>query len=147
MRESNPYIYHVTVSSFTRKWCLKGHSEKISSPAGRKSIRLSGYVIASTGELVVNESEWFTYEDVINSLRSFIEKKPLENGKKYVMVLDNAPWHKKALRLINENAEKQYDDILNAMTLISLPTYSPDLNPIEQVWRIVRREVTHNKFF
>lgn len=28
-----------------------------------------------------------------------------------------------------------------------LPPYSPDLNPIEQVWRITRRENTHNVFF
>ena len=33
------------------------------------------------------------------------------------------------------------------MTLIFLPPYSPDLNPIEQVWRITRREVTHNTYF
>ena len=31
--------------------------------------------------------------------------------------------------------------------LISLPPYSPDLNPIKQVWRITRRERTHNRFF
>lgn len=28
-----------------------------------------------------------------------------------------------------------------------IPPYSPDLNPIEQVWRITRRENTHNRFF
>ena len=33
------------------------------------------------------------------------------------------------------------------MTVIYLPPYSPDLNPIEQVWRITRREVTHNTYF
>ena len=33
------------------------------------------------------------------------------------------------------------------MTLIFLPPYSPDLNPAEQVWRITRREVTHNTYF
>ena len=26
-------------------------------------------------------------------------------------------------------------------------SFSPDLNPIEQVWRITRRENTHNRFF
>ena len=33
------------------------------------------------------------------------------------------------------------------MTVIRMPPYSPDLNPIEQVWRITRREVTHNRYF
>ena len=31
--------------------------------------------------------------------------------------------------------------------LTSLPPYSPGLNPIEQVWRILRRERTRNRFF
>ena len=30
---------------------------------------------------------------------------------------------------------------------MDIPPYSPDLNPIEQVWRVARREVTHNRFF
>ncbi|HOB44150.1 MAG TPA: transposase, partial [Bacillota bacterium] len=28
-----------------------------------------------------------------------------------------------------------------------LPPYSPELNPIERVWRITRRQVTHNRYF
>ena len=30
---------------------------------------------------------------------------------------------------------------------VKLPPYSPDLNPIEQVWRITRKGNTHNVFF
>ena len=33
------------------------------------------------------------------------------------------------------------------MDVLPLPPYSPDLNPIEQVWRKTRREVTHNRYF
>jgi len=33
------------------------------------------------------------------------------------------------------------------MEAMSLPPYSPDLNPIEQVWRKTRREITHNRYF
>lgn len=33
------------------------------------------------------------------------------------------------------------------VVFVYLPPYSPDMNPIEQVWRIARREVTHNTFF
>ncbi|WP_406042493.1 transposase [Succinimonas sp.] len=63
------------------------------------------------------------------------------------MVLDNAPWHKKAIRLIWEEELPEYQDIRDKMTYISMPPYSPDLNPIEQVWRITRREMTHNRYF
>ncbi|MGQ9632594.1 MAG: transposase [bacterium] len=33
------------------------------------------------------------------------------------------------------------------LRLYFLPTYSPNLNPIERLWRHFRREVTDNYFF
>ena len=48
---------------------------------------------------------------------------------------------------IKQKGEPEYQDIRDKMSLIFLPPYSPDLNPIEQVWRITRREVTHNTYF
>ena len=53
----------------------------------------------------------------------------------------------KAVRLIQTDALPEYQDIRDKITFIFLPPYSPDLNPIEQVWRITRREVTHNTYF
>ena len=61
--------------------------------------------------------------------------------------MDNASWHKKAKRLIKENENNEYSDINDKVVFVYLPPYSPDLNPIEQVWRITRRENTHNVFF
>ncbi len=90
---------------------------------------------------------WFNYESVIQSLRDFLKAKPCPEGKKYCIILDNAPWHKKAIRLIWTEKNEEYADIRESMTYISLPPYSPDLNPIEQVWRKTRREKTHNKYF
>lgn len=63
------------------------------------------------------------------------------------MILDNAPWHKKAIRLIWKEARDEYADIRNEMEYLSLTPYSPDLNPIEQVWRKTRHEKTHNRYF
>lgn len=51
-----------------------------------------------------------------------------------MIILDNYPVHKAKL------AEKA-SEILN-IHLIPLPPYSPKLNPIEQVWRIIKRELS-----
>jgi hypothetical protein len=117
------------------------------SKPGKESIAYSGYLIPETGELIVTKPGWFNYETVIESFRSFLTVVPAEDGKMYCMVLDNAPWHKKAIRLIWEDQLPEYQDIRDKMTCISMPPYSPDLNPIEQVWRITRREMTHNRYF
>lgn len=61
--------------------------------------------------------------------------------------MDNAPWHKKTIRLVKTEKNPEYADILEQVIFVKLPPYSPDFNPIEQVWRITRRENTHNVFF
>ena len=48
--------------------------------------------------------------------------------------------------MILDESNEEYADMAKA-DFISLPLYSPDLNPIEQVWRITRKERTHNRFF
>lgn len=107
----------------------------------------SGYIVPETGELIVSKPSRFNYETVIESFRQFLQTYPIVDGKRACLILDNAPWHKKAVRLVQTEALPEYQDIRDKMTLIFLPPYSPDLNPTEQVWRITRREVTHNTYF
>ena len=61
------------------------------------------------------------------------------------MIIDNTSWHVKAMRLITE--DPQYIDIQISIEFVRPPPYCPHLNPIEQGWRIVRYEVTHNRYF
>lgn len=140
-------VHFQVQTSITRKWATKGSEPKVMSKPGKKCVAYSGYVIPKTGQLIIDKPNWFTFETVIESLRSFIDKAPRIQGKQYCMVLDNAPWHKKAIRLIWEEKREEYKDIRDALTYINIPPYSPDLNPIEQVWRIARREKTHNRYY
>ena len=96
---------------------------------------------------MVTKPSWFNYETVINSFRQLLKIYPAADGKRIYLILDNAPWHKKAVRLVQTETLAEYQDIRDKMTLLFLPPYSPDFNPIEQVWRITRRDVTHNTCF
>ena len=53
-----------------------------------------------------------------------------------VMVLDGAPSHKGKKLKIPRN-----------IALVFLPSYSPELNPTEQIWNILRRDYFANKVF
>ena len=60
--------------------------------------------------------------------------------RRVVLVLDNAPWHR----------GKPIDDALRDnphLEFKRLPAYSPQLNPIERFWRVLRRRATHNRLF
>jgi transposase len=58
-----------------------------------------------------------------------------------VIVLDNARYHhaKLLVPLLHK-----YRKVL---TLLFLPPYSPQLAPIERVWKLTRRLATHNRYF
>ena len=140
-------VHFQAQTTITRVWAKKGSEPKVMSKPGKNNAAYSGFVIPETGELVVTKPEWFNFETVIQSLRDFLLAKPCPDGKKYCVILDNAPWHKKAVRLIQDESIAEYQDIRDKIIFVFLPPYSPDLNPIEQCWRITRRDITHNTYF
>lgn len=129
------------------KWVPKGSAPRVKSKPGKEKVSYSGFVLPSTGELFTDKPDRFTYETTIASIRSFLSAYPLSDGEKYYLVMDNASWHRKAKRLIKENANGEYSDIKDNVVFVYLPPYSPDLNPIEQVWRITRRDAKNNRYF
>lgn len=134
-------------TTVTAGWFKKGSAPTVKSFPGRFKVSYSGFVVPESGELFVAKPDTFNYETTISSIREFLEARPLPEGKKYALVMDNAPWHKKTIRLVQTEQDPSYGDIFDKLTFVKLPPYSPDLNPIEQVWRIARRENTHNVFF
>ena len=106
-------VHFLLTALVTFLWALIGSRPKVKSAPGRKSIAYSGFVIPSTGVLWVNKPGWFTYETVIESIRGFLKANPIDGDRKYYMVMDNAPWHRKAKRLIIENAGGIYQDIVD----------------------------------
>ena len=61
-----------------------------------------------------------------------------EKGTIY-FILDQAPYHR--AEVVAREAEK-----LNVI-LKFLPTYSPNLNPIERLWKVMNENVRNNRFF
>ncbi len=58
-----------------------------------------------------------------------------------VAISDNAQYHRSKLHLSwRQHQERQF-------RLDFLPPYSPDLNPIERVWKLTRRLCLHNRYF
>ena len=101
----------------------------------------SGYIVPETGELIVSKPSWFNYETVIKSFRYFLQTYPIADGKRAYLILDNAPWHKKAVRFVQTQALPEYQDIRDKMTLIFLPPCYYNICPLDDgsqpsVWDI-----------
>jgi transposase len=65
---------------------------------------------------------------------------PWDKHPEVVLLIDNAPWHRgKPV----EQALAEYPHL----KFKRLPSYSPQLNPIERFWKKLRRRATHNRLF
>ncbi len=56
------------------------------------------------------------------------------------MIIDNARYHHASLH------EAWRQEVANHFVLHFLPPYSPQLNPIERVWKLIRRRCLHNQY-
>jgi len=73
-------------------------------------------------------------------LRHVAQVYPADRYPRVVLLLDNAPWH----------AGQGVREALQAhphLEFKRLPSYSPQLNPIERFWKLLRRRATHNRLF
>jgi transposase len=60
---------------------------------------------------------------------------------KIILVEDGAPYHNS--QVVTEFVEKH----AARLTIERLPTFSPDYNPIEKLWKNTKRDATHLKYF
>lgn len=87
------------------------------------------------------ELEKFNAETCFSFLKKLAEK-ALSSGKKVLVLLDNAKYHH---AILHKEWRKEME--AKGFFLEYLPPYSPDLNPIERIWKLTRRLKVHNRFF
>ena len=105
----------------------------------RKSIACFGAVGLCSGKFVRSVSIIFNAQTFEGFLKQLLRHR--SRGKKLVIVLDNARYHH--AKLLAPLLHK-YRKVL---VLLFLPPYSPQLAPIERVWKLARRLATHNRYF
>jgi len=106
-------------------------------PSRSRQSRLLRGTLPQNGGTADQRSSHFQHRDLCDFIRYLLQS---TQGKIY-LILDNARWHK--ARSLRELFYVNRDRILR----IFLPPYSHELNPVERVWRITRRQVAHNRKF
>jgi transposase len=104
-----------------------------------KSVAVFGAVCPADGRLVTQPATTFNAETFQTFLGILIRH--ARQDRKMIVVADNARHHHAAVLqpwLCQHRCRLQLD---------FLPPYSPDLNPIERIWKLTRRLCTHNRYF
>ena len=131
-------------TSVKKSWFIKGSNPHVKANVERGKLLYCGFVNPLTGELLTYELTVFNYLTMIFSVQSLVREYKINDNQKIIIILDNASWHKKCVRIIRENFNNQFAEINKKVEFMFLPPYSPDLNPIELVWRETRANCTHN---
>lgn len=116
-------------------WCFS--RVFIKAPAGRQRFNVLGGINAITQKLefYVNET-YINAESVCEFMRRLRKKYPV---LPIYLVMDNARYQK--CKLVMGLAEQ-----LN-INLVFLPSYSPNLNIIERLWKFIRKKVLYGKYY
>jgi transposase len=105
----------------------------------RKSVALFGAVNLRDGKLVTHFEKKFNAMTFRNFLIILLRHR--RRTRKIAILLDNARYHHAAaLRPLLKNHRDR-------LALEFLPAYSPELNPVERVWKLTRKLCTHNTYF
>ncbi len=142
---SNDHIYfsdathptHNTKPSYG--WIKKGKKNDvyIKSNTGRQRLNVLGALNIQNKQAVVIERKTIDAIAIIDLLEEVKKKQP--HGKVY-MVFDNARYHH--ARIVNNWFLRH-----PRFKRIFLPSYSPNLNIIERLWRFFHQKVTNNHYF
>ena len=105
----------------------------------RKQLAVFGAVCPADGRFLAMQAQTFDAQSFQVFLQRLLRRR--RPGRQMVVIVDNARWH--YARALQPWLYKHQD----ALRLDFLPPYSPELNPVERVWKLTRRLCTHNVYF
>jgi len=126
---------HNTMAAYG--WMKRGETRAIQTSSGRERLNLHGAMNAETLEVTIIESDTVDAESTIQLLEVIENKYPLAST--IYVILDNARYHfsKKVKTFLEASRVK----------LIFLPSYSPNLNLIERLWKFFKKKVLYNQYY
>lgn len=126
-----------TQSTVGRTWSRVGRTPEHKTFGRQKGVKAFGAV---SGEGLFRyrvQLSYFSRE----SFRAFLVAFRASTDGYLMLIVDGAPYHKGGA------IEDFVQDPRNEMELYRLPSYSPELNPQEHVWKVFRKQFAHNRSF
>jgi transposase len=118
-------------------WIKKGQDNIIKSNTGRQRININGALDAETHAVITREDERINAQSTIALLEQIEAAYPL--AAIIYVICDNARYYRS--KLVGQFLET------SKIQLIFLPSYSPNLNLIERLWKFMKKKVLYNKYY
>ena len=130
-------VHPTQATKLTYGWIRTGKTKHVGTTASRTRLNIVGAIqLGHVAKAITAQYETINAESIIN----FMDKIRDQHGSKTVhLIIDKAGYHRSLL--VAEHALS-----LN-IKLHFLPPYSPNLNPIERLWKVMNEKVRNNRCF
>jgi transposase len=140
--EDEPILFgdgvHPTMATkVTYGWIRTGLNKPIATIASRTRLNLMGALNLESMQVTIGSYETIdsaTMVEYLDHLKAAYPKAP-----KIHLILDQGPYN---ISIVTRDAAKK-----RGIQLHYLPPYSPNLNPIERLWKVMNEHVRNNRVF
>jgi transposase len=126
-----------TQSTVGRTWARVGQTPQCRTFGRYKGVKAFGAVSGSGVFRYRVQLDYFSQE----TFRAFLVAFRATTDGYLILIIDGAPYHK------GEVVTDFVQEPRNETELYHLPSYSPELNPQEHVWKVFRKQHTRNRCF
>lgn len=129
-------IHSTMNNKFTHAWIHKDNPIFVNTNNSYTRVNTTGAVNLKTMKLIAHSFDKINQDSFVDYLKIVKSNYP---NKVINIVLDNGRYHK--TQKVSEYCKN------NNIKLHFLPPYSPNLNPIERLWKVMNKHVRNNIFY
>lgn len=140
--EDEPILFgdgvHPTMATkVTYGWIRMGVNKPIATIASRTRVNLMGALNLESMQVTIGSYETIDSETMVQYFDRL--KVAYPKAPKIHLILDRGPYN---ISIVTRDAAKK-----KGIQLHYLPPYSPNLNPIERLWKVMNEHVRNNRVF
>ena len=124
--------------TLTYTWARRGQQPKVKTSGKRKGYKVFGLIEYFTGRLFYQGQE-----GRLNSATyiAFLKRVLEQTTRPIILIQDGARYH------TSTETKAFFAQQTARLQVVQLPTYSPDYNPIEKLWKKIKQQDTHLHYF
>ncbi len=117
-------------------WIKKGEEKTLQSTGTQVRMHLNGALCLDAKKMIIEEYETIDADSMVDFLKKIEES---SSASIIHVIMDNARSNK------NKKVQKYLKN--SRIRIRYLPAYSPNLNSIERVWKLMREKKTYNRYY
>jgi transposase len=124
--------------SLSYTWSRRGKQPIVKTSGTRKSFRVFGLIDYFTGKFFYQSTTLHFNSDTYQAFLSSVLNR---TSKHIILVQDGAKYH------TSKQLKDFFDKNKSRLSVFQLPSYSPDFNPIEKLWKNLKKSHIHLHHF